>query len=590
MSQTGNLPDHLIDVFERSSKNLTLDQSEAVKTLLREYGDIFSKDDSDLGRTGLVRHEISTGEAKPIKQPPRRLPIHQRSEAEQQIKDMLERRVIEESNSPWSSPIVLVKKKDGSTRFCVDYRRLNEVTHKDAYPLPKIDESLDGLSGSQWFSTLDLAAGYWQVEVDPNDRPKTAFTTGTGLFQFRVMPFGLCNAPSTFERLMENVLKGLQWDTCLIYLDDLIIHSVTFDNQICRLREVFDRLRMANLILKPKKCNLFCSEVSYLGHVVSNKGIHTDPTKIEAVKEWPVPNNLKEVRSFVGLCSYYRRFIKNFSKIARPLHKLTEVNQVFTWSQECMDSFCSLQHSLISAPILAYPNPVSRYILDTDASDFGIGAVLSQVQDGQERVIAYASKSLSRSERRYCVTRKELLAIVKFVKHFKHYLYGQRFLVRTDHGALRWLFNFKSPEGQVARWLETLSSFDFEIEHRAGRSHSNADGLSRRPCRQCGDGVEDNDFLHSEEFQRKAREILSPEPVHKVNQIQAKLTSNALLTPQSVCWLQGWDQAKLREQQLADPVIGKILPLKMDDLSKPKWEEISTESPEFKAYWQQWRW
>ena len=251
------LPEHVQGVFERSMENLTVDQQGNVRDILCRYQDIFAKNDDDMGKTDLVQHTIDTGYARPVKQAPRRLPIHQRKEAEDQVKNMLERGVIEKSSSPWAAPVVLVKKKDGSTRFCVDYRKLNELTLKDAYPLPKIDESLDALSGSQWFSTLDLCSGYWQVGVDPQDRPKTAFTTGSGLYQFTVMPFGLCNAPSTFERLMEMTLQGLQWDTCLIYLDDLIIHAKSFEVELSRLQTVFDRLRLAGLKLKPKKCELF---------------------------------------------------------------------------------------------------------------------------------------------------------------------------------------------------------------------------------------------------------------------------------------------------------------------------------------------
>ena len=266
-----------------------------------------------------------------------------------------------------------------------------------------------------WFSTLDLCSGYWQVEVEPKDRPKTAFTTSCGLFQFTVMPFGLCNAPSTFERLMEMALKGLHWDTCLVYLDDLIIHATGFDDELSRLRNVFDRLRAAGLKLKGKKCDLFKKEVLYLGHVVSETGVHTDPSKIESVEKWPTPKFVNDVRSYLGLTSYYRKFIKGYAEIARPLHKLTELGVTFKWTEKCKEAFVTLKLALTSAPILAYPNVSLPFILDTDICDSDVGGVFSQVQDGNERVIAFASRAMSKSERRYCVTRKELLAIVHFV-------------------------------------------------------------------------------------------------------------------------------------------------------------------------------
>ena len=358
---------------------------------------------------------------------------------------MLKKGVIKPASGPWASPIVLVRKKDGSVRFCVDYRRLNAITRKDAYPIPRIDDTIDTLAGSRYFTTLDLASGYWQVPMAEEHKEKTAFAAHCGLYQFEVMPFGLCNAPSTFERLMENVLRGLQWQICLVYLDDVIVYSHTFEEHVERLQLIFERIKEAGLKLKPKKCHLFQQQVSYLGHVVSDEGVHTDPEKIQKVRDWPVPANVHEVRSFLGLASYYRRFVPAFAELASPLHKLTEKGREFIWTSECQGAFDKLRHRLISSPILAYPTATDTFILDTDASDFGIGAVLSQSVDGVERVTAYASRSLSKSERNYCVTRKELLALVHHVKHFRPYLYGRQFRIRTDHGALKWLLGLKIP-------------------------------------------------------------------------------------------------------------------------------------------------
>ncbi|GBL76562.1 Retrovirus-related Pol polyprotein from transposon 297 [Araneus ventricosus] len=273
------------------------------------------------------------------------------------------------------------------------------------------------------------------------------------------MPFGLCNSPATFERLMETVLRGLSSEACLVYLDDIIIVGRTFEEHLNNLRKVFQRLQKANLKLSPKKCRFFQKEVTYLGHVITAEGVKPDPEKIRAVVDWPRPETVHDLRSFLGLCTYYRRFVKNFSTIARPKNKLTEAKSNFNWTEE-------------------------YFILDTDASNEGIGAVLSQNIGNEERAIAYFSKSLGKPERNYCVTRKELLAIVKSIEHFHHYLFGQEFLLLTDHASLIWLLNFKEPEGQIARWIQRLQEYDFEIQHRKGSSHGNADALSRRPCRE----------------------------------------------------------------------------------------------------------
>jgi len=477
------IPEHLKAVFELGKDNLNPEQSSELQSFLSKHRDLFSKDEDDLGQTHLVQHTIDTGDTKPIKQYPYRVPLAKRLAAEQEIKSMTEKGIIEESNSPWCSPIVLVTKSNGSLRFCCDFRKLNDVTIKDSQPLPRIDDTLDALSGCKWFSVLDCKSGFWQVGMTEADRQKTAFSMqGSGLWQFKVMPFGLCNAPATFERLMERVLSGLTWKICLVYIDDIIVFSKTFEEHLRNLDLVFTQIHEANLKLNPEKCKLFQVEVPFLGHVISEKGIATDSKKTKAITEWPTPKTVRDIRSFLGLCSYYRRFVENFSGIAKPLHELTEKARAFRWTDKCEQAFRMLKLKLADTPILAYPLNEGLFVLDTDASGIGLGAVLSQTQDEEERVIAYYSKCLSKAERHYCVTRRELLAVVMAVKQYHHYLYGQHFVVRSDHGALKWLSNFKKPEGQMARWLEILSSYDFEIQHRAGRVHSNADALSRRPC------------------------------------------------------------------------------------------------------------
>eukprot|EP00731_Ephydatia_muelleri_P025168 Em0017g251a len=477
----------LWEMVSRVGDDVNKDEKEELFSLLLEFADVFSLSTKNLGHTKVLQHRIDTGNAQPVHLPPRRIPHARREELKEMLRDMLEKNAIEHSDSPWSSPIVLVKKKDGTTRFCVDYRKVNEVTRKDAYPLPRVDDTLDTLAGSKFFSTLDLTTGYWQVEVAPEDQPKTAFTTPEGLYQFKVMPFGLCNAPATFQRLMDRVLGGLKWSSCLVYFDDIIVVGRTFKDHLHHLSKVLAQLRGAGLKLKPTKCSLCQQRVAFLGHIVSAEGIATDPSKTDAVSKWPTPLSKKEVQQFLGLANYYRRFVKNFASISKPLHRLTEKNVPFDWTIHCQNAFDELRKCLVSSPILAYPDYNRRYILDTDASDTGIGAVLSQISDeGSERVIAYASRSLSRPEQRYCVTRKELLAVVSFVQQFRQYLLGREFTLRTDHGSLVWIRNFKEPEGQLARWLEKLQEYNFTVVHRQGSRHCNADALSRVPCRQCG--------------------------------------------------------------------------------------------------------
>jgi hypothetical protein len=299
-------------------------QKNQLYSLLVEFEDVFSEGSGDMGRTSLTSHKIDTGDRKPIKQQPRRLPLAKVDIAQEAIKGMHEQGIIEPSSSPWTAPIVLVKKKDGTHRFCVDYRKFNDVTKEDSYPLPRFDTTLDALADSKWFSTLDMKSGYWQVDLEQCDIEETAFSTGYGLWQFTVMPFGLCNAPATFERLMELVLASLPWSVCLLFLDGILVHGKTFEEKILNLHEVFGRFRAANLKLNPKKCELFRQKVLYLGHIVTQEGISTEPSEVEAVTTWPRPTNKRDLRGFLGLCSYYRKFIKSFADIAIPLHKLTE--------------------------------------------------------------------------------------------------------------------------------------------------------------------------------------------------------------------------------------------------------------------------
>lgn len=313
------------------------------------------------------------------------------------------------------------------------------------------------------------------------DKKKTAFATPRGgLFQYTVMPFGLCNAPATFQRIIEKTLSGLQWKIAVLYLDGIVVFGKNFEDHISNLEKVFNSLDEMNLKVKAKKCSFFKPEVQFLGHVVTANGIKSDPVKTEAIRNAARPTNVSELRSFLGLMSYYRKFIKDFAKIAKCLHVLTSKETKWNWNDECDHAFHTLKEKLVSAPILGYPDPkTGQFILDTDASNNAIGCVLSQVQENCERVIAYGSRALTTAERNYCVTRKEMLAVVCFMKYFKHYLLGKKIILRTDHGSLTWLHRFKEPDGQICRWLQQIRPFNFKIVHRPGKRHSNADGLSR---------------------------------------------------------------------------------------------------------------
>ena len=570
----GGVPPHLCQMWEKVKGGLTAEQQGKAQEILTKYKQTFATSKEDIGRTHLVQHKIPTGDARPVRQNPRRLPFSKREDCAREVQRMLEMGVITPSVSPWASPVVMVKKSDGSWRFCVDYRKVNNVTKKDSYPLPRIDDTLDALSGSKWFSTVDLASGYWQVEMDPSDAEKTAFcTTGGGLFQWNVLPFGLTSAGATFERLMERVLAGLHWEICLVYLDDVIIHAPDFVTHIERLDAVLARIGQAGLKISPNKCQLFQHQVEFLGHIVSETGIATSPGKTETVRNWPTPKSVRELRSFLGLCSYYRRFVKGFADIAKPLHKLTELEREFLWTSECQSAFEVLKETLVTAPVLGFPDTGKPFTLDTDASGVGLGAVLSQEHDGVECVIAYYSRCLSKEERRYCVTRRELLAVVASVRHFHHYVYGVPTKVRTDHGALSWLLRFKNPEGQMARWLEILGEYNLKIQHRAGRLHGNADALSRRPCDQC-----------------RYCDLKESKHEEAGNAIRIRMVNRPIREDKPVgdaAWMEGWPNQQVIDWQGDDPVISKILSWK-EVADKPQWSVVKNEGSLIRNCWTLW--
>ena len=432
------------------------------------------------GRTTVVQHYITVGDAIPVQQKPYRIPYSQREVVKQELDQMLKARVIKPSTSPWASPIVLVTKKDGGVRFCVDYRKLNKVAKFDAYPMPRIEELIDTIGPAQVISTLDLAKGYWQIPMDQGSKDKTAFTTPFGLYEFEVMPFGLHSAPATFQRMINHVLRDC-WSFARAYIDDIVVFSGSWEEHLTHLHKVLHCLEVANLTIKMSKCQFGRVEVHYLGHVIGGGEVRPDPEKLSAVRDYPTPISKKQVRAFLGLAGYYRRFVPHFSTIAEPLTELTKSRNPdrVKWTDDCEVAFCKLKEILVAPPVLKVVEPDKPYVLQTDASELGLGAVLSQVKDGEEHPVAFASRKLLPREKNYSVIEKECLAIVWSLQVFYVYLFGQKFTIETDHQPLSWLEKMKNANQRLTRWTLAVQPFCFEIHHRRGSLNKNADGLSR---------------------------------------------------------------------------------------------------------------
>ena len=486
-------PEHMKQLLEQikleeGTSHWSEEQRSRVHRSLKSILFLFAMNSLDLGRTDLVKHHIQLDNYTPIKDRYRRIPPHQYKEVRKHLKEMLDIGAIRCSNSPWASPVVLVCKKDGSLRFCINLRKLNARTVKDAYSLLHIEDALDSLNGACIFTSLDLKSGYWQVELDEESIPLTAFTVGPlGFYECVRMPFGLTNAPATFQRLMESCLGELHLDWCIIYLDDIIIFSKNPDDHIIRLEGVFEKLAKAGLKLKPSKCEFFRSSLKYLGHIVSKEGIATDPRKIEAIHNWPRPKTVTDVRSFTGFTNYYCKFIKGYVKIAGPLHELTSganakhKNHTVDWNIRCNDSFEALKSICSECPVLAYADYTKPFVLHTDASTTGLGVVLFQKQqDGKERVIVYASRTLNKSEWNYNAHKLEFLALKwAITDRFHEYLYGPTFDVYTDNNPLTYFLSTAKLDAMGHRWVASLGPYNFTLHYKPGKLNCDADALSR---------------------------------------------------------------------------------------------------------------
>ncbi|KAG1046838.1 hypothetical protein G6F43_010692 [Rhizopus delemar] len=457
---------------------------EVLKALIEDYSGCFVEN-AGLGRVKGFTHKI---ELKPGSQPVRSVPFRLTWEENEflarEIKEMLELGIIRPSDSgTFSSPCFFVKKKDGSRRIVIDYRNLNRITVPFAHPLPLIAELLDSLGGARYFTTMDLAFGYWQVPMEEDSIEKTGFVTKQGIFEFLVMPFGLCTAPSRFQSMMNTVLKEYIGVFCLVFIDDVLIYGgETIEEHAHYVELVLVKCKEANLRIKKKKCSWGRTEVSYLGHKVTSDGLLPGDHNVNKIKEFKVPSNASEVKSFLGLCSYYRSFIPDYAKHAEPLQQLVKKNKVFTWDKSQVEGFEFFKRCLISPPLLAYPNRQKVQVLTVDGSSIGLGAILSQVDDldtlGNEEVVSYASRTLRGPERNYAITHIEALAVVWGVQHYRHFLLGRKFLLVTDHLALKYIFNPSKKTPKLGRWAGMLMEYDFKLVYRRG-SQNPADPLSR---------------------------------------------------------------------------------------------------------------
>ncbi|XP_063788599.1 uncharacterized protein LOC134943977 [Pseudophryne corroboree] len=461
------------------SSELGNHKREQLESVLQSFEAQFSRKP---GLTSLRAHHVDTGEHRPIRQPAYRVSPEAQASIYQEVQELLALGVITRSNSPWAASVVLVPKKDRTTRFCVDYRRLNEVTKSDAYPLPRIDALLDELARAKYISTFDLSKGYWQIPMTPEAQERSAFITSFGLFEFKTMPFGMKNAPATFQSVVDDLLKGFR-EFAQAYLDDIAVFSRTWEEHLGHVGLVLERIRWAGLTIRADKCQMGMTEVQYLGHRVGGGKVKPEPAKVEAIRDWPRPTTQRQVLAFLGIAGYYRRFVPDFSSVAKPLTDLTKkkLPKIVDWTTACELAFQSLKTALVQAPVLMAPDYSKNFVVQTDASQYGLGAVLSQEgPDGQEHPVAYLSRKLLPREVGYATIEKECLAIVWAVKKLQPYLYGRHFTVVTDHNPLRWLQHTTGENGRLLRWSLALQVYDFHIIHKQGKAHSNADGLSRQ--------------------------------------------------------------------------------------------------------------
>lgn len=460
----------------QTADDLTLGQRNKLETIITDYFE--SIKNTKLGCTNIIEHTIETN-SPPIKSKYYPVSPFMQKKIDEELEKMLELGVLERSTSGWSSPILMVPKKDSTYRFCVDFRKLNSVSEKWAYPLPIMSDILDKLGNAKYITTLDIQSAYWQIKLSDSSKKYTAFTVpNRGLFHFNRMPFGLSNAPATFQFLVDRLFGDLEF--VFKYLDDIVIVTPDYDTHVKVLQEVLTRLTNANLTLNKDKCYFCKSELKFLGYVINRQGLLVDPEKVSAIVQLPRPKTVKEVRRLIGMIMWYRKYIANLSAIIEPLTNLTRKNVKFAWTTDCEQAFIKVKNALITAPILSCPNFNHEFILQCDASTEGLGCILSQFYDGREHVICYLSRTLTRSERNYSATELECLCVIWSIEKLRCYLEGTHFTVITDHHSLIWLLhNQRSGNGKICRWQLRLQQYDYTIVHRPGKYNIVADCLSR---------------------------------------------------------------------------------------------------------------
>jgi transposase InsO family protein len=459
--------------------HLSLAQSNALSDLLIQNHKVFSNKDSDIGRIKIVKHTIHTVPHPPIQLKPYRRNQSDYEEIKRQISQLIKVGHIRESSSPWAFPVTLADKSDGSKRLCIDFRRLNQITIDDKMPMPRISEVLDRLKGSRFFTTLDIAWGFWHIEMDDNSVEKTAFVTNEGHYEWLVMPFGLKNAPATFQRIIQRILGPLLYKGVINYLDDFILYTETYEEHLELLNKVLCLLIDHNIKLKREKCFFAKTEVTYLGHVVSHNQVKPSPQKTAAIHGFPTPTTLTSVRRFLGMTNWYRKFVDNYTRIAKPLTLLQRKDIPFHWGPDQTKAFIELKNAITSDKVLALYDPEKPCILYTDASLLGIGAALHQIDDkGVERPIEFYSRRLDKHHQNYSASELECFAVIEAIKHFDVYL-NQHFTIITDHSALQWLLSHRQTKGRLFKWSQELSTRSCTIKHKSGKQQMHVDALSR---------------------------------------------------------------------------------------------------------------